>query len=488
MSINKGDHKTADNIALGDATTTKGDFEDAASVRAYLADADELEAAVQADAVFGEINEGGPNYKNVSLMGTVMLMVKAQIGLGVLSIPAVFQAMGIVPGVILLMFIGCLTHWAGYMVGKFKLRHPEVYSVADVGYMIGGRIGQEFLAAAYWLFMTCVAGSGMLGISIALNAISMHGTCTAVFVAIAALLVFAISSIQTLEKLSWISWAGVISITVSLMIVTIGVGIQDRPAAAPATGDWMKEVVVFGNPTFATAMSCIGSLLFAFAGMPSYFAVVAEMRDPRQFPLALMITQMFMYALYLAVGIVVYWYCGQHVASPALGSAGPLLKKVAYGLVLPALIASSVLYTHMPAKYVFVRLLRGTDDLAKNTKKHYIVWFSCVAGCTLFSYVIASAIPVFGGLVGLVGALFGSILCLGMESGMWFYDFWAARATNKTLKYRLAFAMAALVGFCGIFICGAGTYGAVEDIKIGYAANGGTTPWSCSDNSGSVPK
>jgi hypothetical protein len=81
--------------------------------------------------------------------------------------------------------------------------------------MLGGRIGQEFLAAAYWLFMTCVAGSGMLGISIALNAISMHGTCTAVFVAIAALLVFAISSIQTLEKLSWISWAGVISITVS---------------------------------------------------------------------------------------------------------------------------------------------------------------------------------------------------------------------------------------------------------------------------------
>ena len=53
------------------------------------------------------------------------------------------------------------------------------------------------------------------------------------------------------------------------MIVTIGVGVQDRPAAAPQTGDWMKEVVVFGNPSFATAMSCIGSLLFAFAGMPS---------------------------------------------------------------------------------------------------------------------------------------------------------------------------------------------------------------------------
>lgn len=53
----------------------------------------------------------------------------------------------------------------------------------------------------------------------------------------------------------------------------------------------------------------------------------------------------------------------------------------------------------MPAKYLFVRLLRGTDDLSKNTFKHYLVWFSCTAGCTLFSYVIASAIPVFNGCV-----------------------------------------------------------------------------------------
>jgi hypothetical protein len=95
------------------------------------------------------------------------------------------------------------------------MRLPLLDSVADVGYMLGGRVGREFLAAAYWLFMTCVAGSGMLGISIALNAISSHGTCTAVFVAIAAIIVFAVSSIQTLEKLSWISWVGVFSITIS---------------------------------------------------------------------------------------------------------------------------------------------------------------------------------------------------------------------------------------------------------------------------------
>lgn len=50
------------------------------------------------------------------------------------------------------------------MVGKFKLRHPDVYSVADVGYMIGGNVGREFIAVAYWLYMTCVVGSGLLSV------------------------------------------------------------------------------------------------------------------------------------------------------------------------------------------------------------------------------------------------------------------------------------------------------------------------------------
>lgn len=53
-----------------------------------------------------------------------------------------------------------------------------------------------------WVF---VAGSGMLGISIYLNAVSTHGTCTAIFVAVAAIVGFMLSSIQTLGRLSWVA-------------------------------------------------------------------------------------------------------------------------------------------------------------------------------------------------------------------------------------------------------------------------------------------
>ena len=52
----------------------------------------------------------------------------------------------------------------------------------------------------------------MLSISIALNAISTHGTCTAVFVAVAAILTFLLSSIRTLSRMGWIAWIGLVSI------------------------------------------------------------------------------------------------------------------------------------------------------------------------------------------------------------------------------------------------------------------------------------
>ena len=63
--------------------------------------------------------------------------------------------------------------------------------------------------------MTTVAGSALLSISIAFNAMSLHGTCTAVFVVVAMVMVFLLASIQTLDKVAWITWSGALSLVVS---------------------------------------------------------------------------------------------------------------------------------------------------------------------------------------------------------------------------------------------------------------------------------
>lgn len=60
-----------------------------------------------------------------------------------------------------------------------------------------------------------MTGSAILGVSIGLNAVSTHGVCTAVFVAIAAVVGFGCCSVRTLSRITWLAWVGLPSILVS---------------------------------------------------------------------------------------------------------------------------------------------------------------------------------------------------------------------------------------------------------------------------------
>ncbi|CBY01386.1 similar to amino acid transporter [Plenodomus lingam JN3] len=431
------------------------------------------------DAVFGEV---------VGLLGTAGLMMKTQIGLGVLSIPAVFDTLGLIPGVIALLLIGGITLWSNYMVGIFKLKHPEVYGIDDVGQLLFGRIGKEFFAVVFVLLWVFIAGAGMLSVSIGLNAISMHGTCTAVFVVVAFIIGFGLASVSTLEKVGWLAWVGLAGIISSIFVLTVSVGVQDRPAEAPQFGPWESDFELFKKPRFSNAAAALASLVFAYAGTPAFFSIVSEMRDPRDYGKALAICQSVVTILYITIGIVVYYYCGSYVASPALGSAGVLMKRICYGLALPGLLVTVMLVTHISAKYVFVRVLRGSYHLSRNTVKHWVVWLSLTFTTALAAYVIASAIPVFNELVSLVGALLGTLMCFQPMGCMWLYDNWTAGKVTKTLRWRLMVVWSIFVIISGFFLMISGTYGSVVAIMDSYKENGGTRPWSCEDNSNSVPQ
>ncbi|KAG4293603.1 hypothetical protein FPRO06_00188 [Fusarium proliferatum] len=357
------------------------------------------------DDVFGDITDEGPNYRAVGWIGTVALMMKTQVGLGVLSIPAVFDVLGILPGIICLIVIAAITTWSDYMIGVFKRNHPQIYGIDDAGFLIFGRVGREIFGIAFCLFWIFVAGSGMLGISIGLNAVSLHGTCTAVFVAVAAICGFLLASVRTLGRISMLAWVGLVCIMTAIFTVTIAVGVQDRPAAAP---------------------------------------------------------------------------------QEALGSAGHLIKRVAYGISLPGLLATTVLVIHFAAKYVFVRLLRGTKHLSSNSAIHWGTWLACTIITTVIAYLIASGIPVFGGLVSLVGALLGTLMSFQLYGFMWLYDNWAKGKRDPNMKWYLMVAFSVFVIVSGTFLMIGGTYGSIVGIIDSYKASGGSAAFSCADNSNST--
>lgn len=61
----------------------------------------------------------------------------------------------------------------------------------------------------------------------------------------------------------------------------------------------------------------------------------------------MLICQATVFTVYLVVGVVVYYFCGSYVASPALGSAGDLIKKVCYGIALPGLLVTEMIACHV---------------------------------------------------------------------------------------------------------------------------------------------
>ncbi|KAL4927670.1 putative amino acid transporter (Mtr) [Aspergillus undulatus] len=473
---------------MSEAPKMKPENEDLAQVPSMLGEIQSHPAPH--DDVFGEMSEGGPNYRDVGWLGTVALMMKTQIGLGVLSIPAAFDTLGLIPGLIVMLVIAAITTWSDYMIGAFKLKHRQVYSIADAGGLMFGRIGKAFFEFVYILYWIFVAGSGMLSVSIGLNAVSTHAACTAIFVAVAAIIGFAFASIRTLGKMGFLAWGGLFCIITAILIVTIAVGVQERPAEAPITpGPWKSDFKIVGNPSFTEGITAVSSLIFAYCGTPAFFAIVSEMRNPRFYTRSLLCCQSGVTSIYITIGTVVYYYCSSYVASPALGSAGPTMKKVAYGFALPGLIVTTFLVIHLPAKIVFIRLLRGSRHLSSNTPIHWVTWISCTAGITIIAYVIASAIPVFDGLVSLVGALLGTLMSFQPYGCMWLYDNWKGEGGYLKRGSKRWIAMVVWCVFvisAGTFCMVAGTYGSVVGVVDSYRASGGSSAWSCADNSNSV--
>ncbi|KAJ5557980.1 hypothetical protein N7535_009473 [Penicillium sp. DV-2018c] len=439
--------------------------------------------SLNADVVFGEITEEGPNYRNVGFLGTVILMMKSQIGLGILSIPTAFDALGIIPGAICLIVIGAITTWSECVIGSFKLNHREVYGIDDAGALMFGPIGRWVLSIVFCLYYIFVSASGILGISIGLNAVSTHGACTAAFAAIAAILGLATSSVRTLGRITWLAWVGLPCILVAVLIATIAVSIQDRPASAPYTETaWVSDFKTFGDPTLVEALTAISRIVFAFSGTPGFFSIVSEMRNPRRYTPALLLCQTGVTAIYIVVSCVIYYYCGSYVASPALGSAGGVVKKVTYGIALPGLVVTT---TIIPAKFIFIHLLRGSRHLNSNTATHWITWLGCTFGITVIAYIIASTIPAFDALVSFIGALLGTFLCFQPYGCMWLYDNWATgRHGSRCWLPMVCFSVFVIA--LGWALTVAGTYGTVVGVMNSYAEAGGSVAFSCADNSNST--
>ncbi|WOO82923.1 N amino acid transport system protein [Vanrija pseudolonga] len=439
---------------------------------------------VDVDAVFGYQGEGHVNYTSMGWIKAAVILLKTQIALGVLAMPTALQSVGAVPGALVIFGIALLTSWAGYVVGTFKRNHPEVYSMAEVGGVLAGKMGQEVFTAIYAAFMISLTGVALLPITIAFNALSDHATCTLVWMVLAAVVCCALAFIQTLNKVSLIGSVGVGCILVAIFTLLIAVGVQERPATAPpAPAPWFKDMVAFKKASFWDGVNAMSTAVAGLCGTPAFFSVISEMKNPKDYNKSLAVCQTIVVSTYVTVAVVVYYFCGQYLASPALGSAGPLLKKVCYGIALPGLFATGILYCHIAAKLVFVRLMRKSEHLTAHTKTHWLVWLGTTSGCMLLGFILANSIPFFGNLIVLVCALFGTLMCMQFTGWMWLFDNWHRRKENPDWKFWVVAVFNWLLIVFGSFLMISGVVSSCLGIRDSFRAGTISRPFSCADNS-----
>lgn len=175
----------------------------------------------------------------------------------------------------------------------------------------------------------------------------------------------------------------------------------------------------------------VSNIVVAYAGHVAFFGFISELEKPQDFPKALALLQTVAISFYVTVAVVIYYYAGQAVKSPALNSAGPLFMKVAYGIAVPTIVIAGVVNAHIAVKTIYVCYWRGnrsTDSdgrrvnvMSEKSFRAIFSWCLLCALCWIAAWVLGSAIPVFSELLGLLGAALCSWFTLGMPAIFWLW-------------------------------------------------------------------
>ncbi|KAA8649321.1 uncharacterized protein ATNIH1004_005222 [Aspergillus tanneri] len=375
------------------------------------------------------------------------LMVAETVSLGILSLPAVVAVLGLVPAVILLLGIGLLATYTGYVIGQFRWRFPHIQSMADAGEVLLGKVGREFMGTGQLLLLLFIMASHILTFTVAMNSITNHGTCSIVFGVISMAVSCILSLPRTMTNVSYLSVASFISIFSAVMITMVGVGVK-KP--------WQGEIHATVDTSLYKAFLAVCNIVFSFSGNVAFFGFISELKDPKEYPKALALLQGTDTILYIVVAVVIYVYAGDEVTSPALGSASPVVRKVAYGIALPTIIIGGVVVGHVACKYVYVRLLRNTEHMHS---KNFIAtgsWIGLTVASWVIAWVIAEAIPVFNNLLSLIASLFASWFTFGFPAMFWLY-LNKGRYFSTAMKTTLTILNVIIIGIAAC-ICGLGLY------------------------------
>ncbi|KAG8534108.1 uncharacterized protein KY384_000952 [Bacidia gigantensis] len=420
--------------------------------------------------VFGREEGHDIHYKTLSWQLVAVLMIAEIVSNGMLSLPSSLAVVGLVPGIILIVFLGTFALFTSWILIQFKLRHPEVHNMGDAGMIVFGPIGREVLSFGTIVFAVFATGGQILAGQISLAALSDNKLCLMLYTGIFTIPTLFCALPRTLDQLSLLSIFSVISIIVAGIVGMVGAGTQFN----------VSNYDITKSSDFTTAFFSITNPVFAYAGHFMFFILISEMKHPTHAMRAAWVLQTFATGFYVIFAAVLYVYVGPEVKSPAFSSLPIKWQKAAYGIAIPNFLIAGSLYSHTAAKLLFVRFFRNSRHLHSHTFIGWGVWVVLILIMTAAAFVLAVGVPIFNYLIGIAASLFASWYTYGIAGFFWLYDTWVYKGKMPAWKERwpmTSLSVATII--IGAFICVAGLYTTIKEIVAAYDSGEVSEPFSC---------
>lgn len=490
------------------------DLEDPLSAR-NLSDNEKFDSLSDSDTRFGDVSEiqnARPaidsSVRKLTTTQAVIIFVTNEVGIGMLSLPSALNVLGFFPGLLCIIVLGALSLYTAYNLVQYWRKYPYMLNIVDYGRVLGGPWVETIFAIGFLINMALISASALVTLTIGLNTVSSHATCTVAFTVISAVAMWALCVPRSMRFVSWASWPCTASIIITVLLVMITLGVQGpRDTSVPLN---LKAI---GSPNFTQAVSAFLNIAFAFAGNQAFPTVLAEMENPsRDFPRAVTIEKCVTTTIYIVVASTVYALSGEQVVSPAIGSLQPTMAKVAYAVSFIGLLGTGLIFGMTSARYLHVVFLRHASSIlhhsspaksrasavsdpsrecdssmsipAVSKKLDWGVWVFSVSLFWVVVWILANAIPVFNSLLNISSSLLLSWFTWGVTVLFWFH----LNCNGKWRSSSKKLAVATLNMFILVlvfFLMVPGIYASIKTLLSIFADPHQTVngPFTCADNS-----
>ncbi|KAH8808863.1 amino acid transporter-like protein [Xylogone sp. PMI_703] len=352
--------------------------------------------------------------------------------LGPFNAPFAMSSLGWGPGLALYTVFGGLAIYSGFLIywmflGLDSHGYP-MRCYADMAYRLYGPLVRHLFNILQSIQLLFNVGIIIIGNGQALSQVSKFNLCYAVCCLVFAIAGFGLGQVRTLQKYGWVANLAV-WLNVFIIIETMAVAAHSKPnfvavgASAgtalggltttpdPVTGAFPPVTTSGGIPPsttgFVGAVNGLSQAVYAYGGAMLFVEFMAEMRRPRDFWKGALGAQIFIYLVYVFYGCFMYGYQGQYTINPSYQGISPYAWQTVGNVIafLSALIAAG-LYGNIGIKVLYNNIFMeflGAPPLTATTGK--FLWAAIVPVYWSLAYIVSAAIPDFGGLTSLVGAV-----------------------------------------------------------------------------------